>query len=78
LVISLRRLPQGEQDGTNQKRKAAILGLEILPGLASVESTAYFKRREKLVAQDLGETDGVPICDGSGSPKKGDCSDGRC
>jgi SRSO17 transposase len=40
------------------------------------DDAAILEHREALVAADLGEADGVLICDGSGFPKKGDYSVG--
>lgn len=40
------------------------------------DDAAILHRREELVAADLGEEDGVMICDGSGFPKKGEHSVG--
>ena len=49
----------------------AIRAVQQFLGEGTWDDQAILKRREKLVAQDLGETDGVLICDGSGFPKKG-------
>jgi SRSO17 transposase len=40
------------------------------------DDAAILQRREELVGTDLGEEDGVMICDGSGFPKKGEHSVG--
>jgi len=45
-------------------------------GEGAWDDAAILERREKLVAQDIGEADGVLICDGSGFPKKGEYSVG--
>jgi SRSO17 transposase len=48
----------------------AIRAMRQFLGEGTWDDQAILKRREKLVAQDLGETDGVLICDGGGFPKK--------
>lgn len=45
-------------------------------GEGAWDDAAILAHREKLVAQDIGEADGVLICDGSGFPKKGEYSVG--
>ncbi|MBA2647771.1 MAG: IS701 family transposase [Pyrinomonadaceae bacterium] len=54
----------------------AIRAVQQFLGEGTWEDQAMLERREKLVAQDIGEPDGVLICDGSGFPKKGEYSVG--
>ena len=49
----------------------AIRAVQQFLGEGTWDDEAILARREQLVAQDIGEPDGVLICDGSGFPKKG-------
>ena len=54
----------------------AVRSLQQFLGEGAWDDAAILRRREELVAADLGEADGVLICDGSGFPKKGEHSVG--
>jgi SRSO17 transposase len=54
----------------------AIRAMQQFLGEGTWEDKAILERREKMVAQDIGEANGVLICDGSGFPKKGEYSVG--
>src|SRR5438067_9070171 len=45
-------------------------------GEGTWDDAALLERRERLVAQDIGQADGVLLCDGSGFPKQGPSSVG--
>ena len=49
----------------------AVRAVQQFLGEGTWDDAAILARREKLVAQDIGEAEGVLICDGSGFPKKG-------
>lgn len=49
----------------------AIRAVQQFLGEGAWDDGAILTRREALVAQDIGEANGVLICDGSGFPKKG-------
>lgn len=54
----------------------AVRAVQQFLGEGKWDDAAILRRREALVAADLGEADGVMICDGSGFPKKGEHSVG--
>jgi SRSO17 transposase len=54
----------------------AIRAVQQFLGEGTWEDEVILAHREKLVAQDLGEAEGVLICDGSGFPKQGEYSVG--
>ena len=54
----------------------AVRAVQQFLGEGAWDDAAILRRREELVAADLGEADGVLICDGSGFPKKGEHSVG--
>ncbi|MBA3715853.1 MAG: IS701 family transposase [Pyrinomonadaceae bacterium] len=49
----------------------AVRAVQQFLGEGTWDDAAILARREKLVAQDIGEAEGGLICDGSGFPKKG-------
>jgi SRSO17 transposase len=55
---------------------AAVRAGQQFLGEGAWDDEAILHRRERLIAQDLGEAEGVLIVDGSGFPKKGDHSVG--
>lgn len=55
---------------------ATVRAVQQFLGEGAWDDEALLNRREKLVAEDIGEADGVMIVDGSGFPKKGDYSVG--
>jgi SRSO17 transposase len=54
----------------------AVRAVQQFIGEGAWDDERILERHQQLVAQDLGETDGVMIVDGSGFPKKGDHSVG--
>jgi SRSO17 transposase len=54
----------------------AVRAVQQFLGEGRWDDAAILTRREELVAADIGEVDGVLICDGSGFPKKGEHSVG--
>ncbi len=54
----------------------AVRAVQQFLGEGTWDDEMILARREKLVVQDIGEADGVLICDGSGFPKKGEHSVG--
>jgi SRSO17 transposase len=56
--------------------QAAVRAVQQFLGEGAWDDEAILEHREKLVAEDLGQPDGVIIVDGSGFPKKGDYSVG--
>lgn len=55
---------------------SAVRAVQQFLGEGAWDDAALLARRERLVAQDLGQADGVLICDGSGFPKQGEYSVG--
>ena len=55
---------------------AAVRAVQQFLGEGTWDDAGILQHRERLVATDLGEMDGVLIVDGSGFPKKGDHSVG--
>jgi SRSO17 transposase len=51
--------------------ESAVRAVQQFLGEGTWDDAALLARREQLVAQDLGQADGVLICDGSGFPKQG-------
>lgn len=54
----------------------AVRAVQQFLGEGKWDDAAILTRREELVAADIGDVDGVMICDGSGFPKKGEHSVG--
>jgi SRSO17 transposase len=54
----------------------AVRAVQQFIGEGAWDDDRLLERHQQLVAQDLGEADGVMIVDGSGFPKKGDHSVG--
>lgn len=50
---------------------SAVRAVQPLLGEGAWDAAALLARREQLVAHDIGQADGVLICDGSGFPKRG-------
>lgn len=55
---------------------AAVRAAQTFLGEGAWDDTAIVRRHQELVAQSLGEPDGVVIVDGSSFPKQGKCSVG--
>jgi SRSO17 transposase len=55
---------------------SAVRAVQQFLGTGAWDDAALLARRERLVAQDLGQAAGVLICDGSGFPKRGEYSVG--
>jgi SRSO17 transposase len=55
---------------------STVRAVQPFLGEGAWDDAALLERREQLVAQDLGQPDGVLMCDGSGFPKQGHYSVG--
>lgn len=55
---------------------STVRAVQQFLGKGAWNDAALLERREPLVAQDLGQPDGVLICEGSGFPKQGHYSIG--